>query len=550
MTNQDEKKVALEEDQGRLYWLFHNLSGVVGSFFRRHWFIATVLLIAVAFLLMYNRSYFHSFVLGMRIYSAEIVVLLVLGGFTWYAIKREWWRTLVAVDGTIVVFVLVTVIFGFSPHSYVTHYLYYSEMDPEDLSNLPETRYDMVQPLNAIHTLSRDYLVDVERSAIPDRMMIDGLPRFVQAIEPKTVGRQLMENILSLFSVSATAATPSFGGENRIPVNFCTGENLYLGKNAATVAIRSFGFHGALDFLRYFSYEPVDVKFAKDARGEWIQIISMIRWKGIFFPRPVFGGVQIIRQENCQGKLSSFKRLTIGLGEWIPKSEIDNHSFLVGQNLVPYKVVRFAAESLRFQSGFFAPMPGYHINDLRLPDLPGDENELPFGIYFHFGDKMKERNKLYLYSSLVPWDETKRGLNTSLLYPADGIGPLFRVRHQDLGHGYIGPNAIPQKIRGSLTDYYWKTARTVEPKPYVRDIDGVRRVFYLTTIVHIHWDPSDKGSEVAVDSKNKQQFETSAVPKVALVDAVQGVPVWITANEPNLWPSEVQNKLKEIWADR
>ena len=53
----------------------------------------------------------------------------------------------------------------------------------------------------------------------------------------------------------------------------------------------------------------------------------------------------------------------------IPPEQVGDHKFLKGQNILSKTVSRSMADSLRFQNGFFAPAPGYHDGDVRVPCL-------------------------------------------------------------------------------------------------------------------------------------------------------------------------------------
>jgi hypothetical protein len=148
------------------------------------------------------------------------------------------------------------------------------------------------------------------------------------------------------------------------------------------------------DPWRYINYEPTHVRYIRDDTGEWVQVIPLIYWKGWLLPRPTFGGVMVIRQKT--GAADGLSALLTGAGEWIKADEIGDYAYLRGQNLVPEQVSTFVAESFRFTHGFASPMPGYHLGDIRVPNLPGDQNDQPFTCFFDFG----EDAKLYQYFAL------------------------------------------------------------------------------------------------------------------------------------------------------
>ena len=240
--------------------------------------------------------------------------------------------------------------------------------------------------------------------------------------------------------------------------------------------IRSFG------PWRLLNTQPDGVIYTTDDDGEWVQIVPLIRWRGLFFPRPEFGGVQLIRQGEDTPVGSTILRALRGVGRWIPPEDVAKSDFLSGQNILAYRVSRHMANSFRFQEGFFAPLPGYHRGDIRIPDLPGDMNDQPFTAYFDV-DHPKGGGKLYHYFALEPFDPERQGLNTSVFVPADGSGPILVYKHHERTGSPTGVSAIAHIVRESRKNYDWSLNRPVEHRPFIKDVAGKRRFFWLTTVV-------------------------------------------------------------------
>src|SRR5262249_45004304 len=150
----------------------------------------------------------------------------------------------------------------------------------------------------------------------------------------------------------------------------------------------------AFGLWRALNYEPGNVLYMPDDSGQMVQVVTLVKWVGLIFPWPEFGGVQVIPQGNT----NIFGRVFLGCGHWIRPSEIDNYSFLRGQNLVPPVVSRFMAQSQRFQAGFFGPLSISRQGDLRIADVPDDVNPLPFNLFFRFSER--DPGKLYQYVAL------------------------------------------------------------------------------------------------------------------------------------------------------
>ena len=226
-----------------------------------------------------------------------------------------------------------------------------------------------------------------------------------------------------VLSIPANAPNPNFSSENRHQVNFDIGENLLLSKNTWNDAIRCLG------LFQYFSYEPDEVKYIEDDNGNWIQIVTLIHWKGWLIPRPVFGGVIVINQLNENETSNFLKRISLGRGKYISPEEIKNYNYLQNQNLISDKIGQFTAESFRFQNGFWAPMPGYHKGDIRIPLMPEDQNQQPFVTYFDFQNEQSKSKVLCHYFGLEPFQEDKKALNTSLFIPSNGNNLVYYINH-------------------------------------------------------------------------------------------------------------------------
>ena len=80
--------------------------------------------------------------------------------------------------------------------------------------------------------------------------------------------------------------------------------------------------------MQFFNYEPDEVKFFERAENDWIQIITLIKWKGWLIPRPVFGGVILIDQIEKNSVGNWFTRTSVGKGTFIKPDEIKNYEYL------------------------------------------------------------------------------------------------------------------------------------------------------------------------------------------------------------------------------
>ncbi len=509
----------------KLYWLGKNSLNGLTQFALRHKVKFLLLLILVLATLFLARAQWQPLLILIRLHLAPILLTMagLLIGSTVCAKKKY------LIGIVIMAFSLLTGIMAFPYHSGIRYYLalwaQYQHHPRKELEKLPITGYERIHPLNAVQTLAREGISDVHEVSAPEFIRDGGEYVWTMAIEPAFTIRRLTGKIEEVIRVPANRVALNFSGENRFQVDFLTGEGMLASRNTRNAVIKHFG------PWKFLNYEPVQVRYLRNDEGEWVQMVSLVRWKGFFLPRPVFGGVMIISQG--EGAERVLENTLIGSGKWIAPDEISKHKFLRDQNLLPEMVSRFTAQSYRFSHGFFCPMPGYHRGDIRIPDLPGDYNDQPFTGYFEVGDHAS----LYHYFALEPFQQDKQGLNTSLLIPADGQGEVLVYRHYDKEQALTGASAIVSKVMESRKNYDWSRNGAAEQRPFIRDVGGKRRFFWLTTVV------THKGD---VDG-GKGEFIVGAAPDITLTDAAYKTVVWVDSREPAKWEQQLEEELSSVW---
>jgi hypothetical protein len=461
-------------------------------------------------------------------------VVVLLGIIIWWFYRmflRKGWvgRTIIAV-----VFVILLVgsrYYGPEIYRYVALYIHYQQIEKVKLARLPITGHERIQPINSIKTLiNQEALSETEDATFPRFVRgLDSQYYFTSCVGPSREYKlqQFSKNMYEIIHVPGSAPSPNFSGRFKTPVDFETGEFLLFSKNVWTATIKRFG------FLEFFNLEPAEVFYIQNNEGEWLQIVNLIKWEGWLFPRPVFGGVMIQKQKSESD--SYIKRVLFGKGSRVLPEDIDKHPYLQGQNLMPTKVARFVAESFRYRNGFFAPMPGYHEGDIRIPVLPADQNPQPFIMYATFPDK--EEGQLYNYFGLEPYQEMKKGLSLSVLIPGDDDSKIYFLDHTDLEDAYIGSSAVPAKIIESKKNYDWSENYPAESRPFIREVDGTVKLFWLSTIV-------------TRAGNLEGEYIGGSIPEITLTDANYGKVVWISSDSlgnSDQWLNQAVSELKPFW---
>ena len=420
--------------------------------------------------------------------------------------------------------------FHLNMYDYMKTYNVFNNLNRYEIVELPLTQNERIQPLRNIFSMANESVGETKDVSLPHLVRVDGNNQWTMAIQPteKYYWQGLKDNTEEVFSVSSTTPFPRFSNENRIPVTFSIGESLKFSRNTYNAVVQR------LNPWMLFNYQPSDTYYMKNDKGAWVQVVSLIKWKGFFFPYPSFGGVMIV--ENGEHSWTDYlERITIGKGTFIAPEEMKNYQFLRKQNTLAESVSRLQAESLKFLGGFSDPLPWNMKSAVKIPTAPLDQNSQPYVTDLDFSDtKIGAYNGLYHWFGLEPVGDERTSLSYSVFIPADGTNKLYYYDHASKKQGYAGVSAMPLKVKESKKEYDWNSNTPVEFRPYIKNIAGRKRMFFLCTI-----------STISTD--NPEQFDGAATPDLALVDNEYRDVVWINAKKPSTWNEEVYMQLNEAW---
>ncbi len=436
------------------------------------------------------------------------------------------------------ILVLLVVFFGilyavgwhFKMYDYMKTYNVFNNLNKEEINELPLTQNERIQPLRNIFSMANESVGETKDVSLPHLVRVDGENKWTMAIQPteKYVWQRISDNTEEVFSVSSTTPFPRFSNENRIPVTFSIGESLKFSRNTYHAVVQR------LNIFQLFTMEPGDTFYMKNDSGKWVEVVSLIKWKGFFFPYPTFGGVMVV-DNGDHDFMDYLERIAIGKGTFIDPDETKEHKYLQRQNTLSEKVSRLQAESLKFLGGFSDPLPWNMETAVKIPDLEDDQNPQPFVTDFDFTDtKTDAYSGLYHWFGLEPVGDERTSLSFSVFIPADGTDKVYYYDHAAKKQGYAGVTAMPLKVIESRKEFDWSVNKPVEFRPYIKDIAGRKRMFFLGTISAIRSDDASK-------------FDGSATPDLALIDSEYRDVVWIDAKRPSQWDKLVYDQLNEAW---
>ncbi len=491
--------------------------------------IGSVILLLFLFIL---RDEYQPFLLFIR----KFIFIILLSGAILFLMLKKFRRTpssrkRLGILGLLVVIfgIIYAVGWHFKMYDYMKTYNVFNNLNKVEIHELPLTQNERIQPLRNIFSMANESVGETKDVSLPHLVRVDGENQWTMAIQPtvKYIWQRISDNTEEIFSVSSTTPFPRFSSENRIPVTFSIGESLKFSRNTYNAVVQRFG------IAKLFSTEPGDVFYMKNDDGQWVQVVSLINWKGFFFPYPTFGGVVII--ENGAHDFNDYlERVLIGKGTFVSPDDMKDYPFLTKQNTLSEKVSRLQAESLKFLGGFSDPLPWNMETAVKIPDLPDDQNQQPFVTDFNFqGSETDAYSGLYHWFGLEPIGKERTSLTFSVFIPADGSDKLYYYDHAAKKQGYAGVSAMPLKVIESRKEFDWSVNKPVEFRPYIKDIAGRKRMFFLGTV-----------SAVKEDSKN---FDGSATPDLALIDSEYRDVVWIDVKHPSQWDKTVYDQLAEAW---
>jgi hypothetical protein len=515
-----------DRDGSILLFLKNIFSDILGFIFKNK--IFGIIFSLVSFVLLWVLwPYYQPHIISIRIMIPEIITVCLLL-FYLSRLKRAG-KTFKAVG---IVFLSLLIVggfisFGFNPHQYNTLFMQYMKLDKDTIDVLPLTKYERIHPLNSIYTASKMRIGDTLDTAKPDYVKWGSEePRFTVGIEPAYLHQRIFGDVKSIFSLPAESSVLDFSGENQKAAHFSSGEGMYFTRDLTYLARQRMGW-------RSLTYTTSNAKYIPGPNGEVVQCVSLVKWEGLLFPQPTFGGVIVIDQGD-PGFAGLVKRMFFGEGRLILAKDISNYEWLIGQNLVPYEVSRHVANSFRFRYGYFSPMPGYHLKDIRIPDLAGDVNDQPFTTYFSSGESGLSE-KLYHYFALEPYQDNdrrnKQGLTMSVFVPADGVGSTYYYEHQEKQENLIGVSAVSTHIKEAKKNYDWSRNEVAEHRPSIHEIRGENRLFWLSTVV------------TKSDSENEDFLAGSAI-EVFLTDAKTALPVQVDPSNPEDWAKTLSEAIK------
>ncbi|PTL99532.1 MAG: hypothetical protein DA407_16700, partial [Bacteroidetes bacterium] len=313
--------------------------------------VITIIVALIALILLFVlRDDYQPALLFVRKYLFIIIVslLILILGLRKFR-KTSSTGSRLGILALLIIFFGILYVFGwhYKMYDYMKTYNVFNSLNKVEINELPLTQNERIQPLRNVFSMANESVGETKDVSLPHLVRIGTENKWTMAIQPseKYIMQRISDNTEEVFAVSSTTPFPRFSNENRIPVTFSIGESLKFSRNTYNAVVQRF------NPWMLFNYEPSDTFYMKNDSGSWVQVVSLIKWKGFFFPYPTFGGVMII--DNGEHDFNDYmERITIGKGTFVHPDDIKNYPFLNKQNTLSEKVSQLQAESLKFLGGF------------------------------------------------------------------------------------------------------------------------------------------------------------------------------------------------------
>lgn len=384
--------------------------------------------------------------------------------------------------------------------------LYYGHtlLEKRPLEKLPLTDNERIYPLSLITRIVEDRMTQSHIAIAPFEIVQtkdDELYWVAQQTPAGAVNQMMLEEVTGLVKVPASSIHVNI---EHVPVHFPYGRDLFFLQD-----LNRYILPRRLGPLEMFDkhVDTDDVTFVKDERGEWVAVVAVVDWDGIFpFCIPRFCGVFVCPQKG-KGEVRFFA-----------PGEIANLPFLRNQNLLPEDVATFYADGWKFNQGFWAWVRNRGVT--KITSIPEDAAQQPFTVFFR---GVGGRDGLFQFFALEP-EGRSSGLSKILLFDPSGTTRMPVVHVYDFDEHreeLIGPARIAETIKASDLHADWKqrngtgTFIIAESRPYIKDVNGTRTFRWFNSIIT---DKQGSGLPIVVLADPKtlkvEWFEADAIKKL------------------------------------
>jgi hypothetical protein len=468
----DGEAAAGAPEHGPLYYVCRNLGRILWSYRAVRGAVrASPFVLLPSFWL--GRAFLQPYLVALRRSSPQLVALALSVVVVAAAVRLGRGRPGLARGIAVLVAAawIGLVVLPVDPFREMSLYAGYRSLDRRVLARLPLTDDERVYPLAMIARIVGDRLTESHFTVSRFELMRRGRELYwvAQKTPSGNVNRLSLEPIPGLIQVPASATSVDI---RHIEARFAYGRDVMWFQELARYVLPR-----RLSFVDLFDKEidPDDVTYMIDDSGNWVQVVAVIDWDGVF-PAvvPRFAGVFVCPQEG-RGDI-----------QFLAPDRIAAAPFLQKQNLLPEVVSSFYAEAWKFNQGLSGWLRNRGVT--KITTVPEDANQQPFTVHFRDVDG---NDGLYQFFALEPAGPSS-GLSRMLLFEPWGHRrevTAYVYDFEERRESLVGPARIAETIKGSDLHADWKqktgggTFVIAESRPYIKERGGRRTFRWFNSII-------------------------------------------------------------------
>lgn len=464
-------------------------------------FLLISILISIILFFYFTRAFFYENVNNLRIHSPEIISIIFLTLVFISALRFLknseskmknsffYFSMIVSILGIVFVMSSFNINKENNPFEYLNKSITFKQIEVKELEYLPLSTKDRIYPYQTILNIAKDKITSSEYTVENFELIYDIKKDTLQwNAEKSPLGKtnKLVKNVDGIVTINASSDQIE---KNEYNTNFHYGRKLTWFNSLDYILPKH------LNIFDYFDKTLDDnVKLIQMENGEWVQVVAVINWDGIWpAVYPKFHGVYVIHEINEKYGSVNFLNTDFKVPvsnpeiEFLTPEDIKKTSYLQNQNLVPEEITNHYVSSWNFKNGIM----NYLFTKKDLTKVTAIEEELnkqPFTIWFDDVksiDNNETTNGIFQFYALEPMG-TNKGLSNILLFDTHGYNEKVIVYNYDFSKkklSLLGPQRISETIKDSDKHIDWSSFIIAESKPFIKIVNNERKFFYINSVI-------------------------------------------------------------------
>lgn len=404
-----------------------------------YWIAGLIVLIILAFIV---RPFFHPFLMPFIVSPLKAILIIgILGAiislvmtfrvlkakqispnnYTFYAPNGYPWKTF-----GVSIIAIIVILFGLGLESSIRYLITSKQITYESRTDLPKFEPVRLTPKQVAARYASDSFQDPQEYLGDSQIIIDkdgNLKRVFPRLPDGGI-LYLIKKLSGFVVVDVDTLDRKVSIENQ---EFKYSEGVGIFDNLYYRLLQE------KYFVNYTS-EPV---YTKDENGDWVAIVSYMKYRGFPFTVPYWAGTMIVRSDGT-------------IGDYSP-DQAQALPFAKNLRLYPKELVDFYTESYSYKWGLINKW-FLHKNEIEVVNLPSDEKI----IHVSTSEGFKQ---------MVVAEPYGRSYGIYKIFFFDATTGKREIIEYDQNSQLTGPVAAADYIKKAYPTYSWDTFVLSEPRP-------------------------------------------------------------------------------------